>query len=242
MDPFFNLFFSFFVYGRGMTIWRRIFLIWIFLISLAVGVYFICFKNHEVSAIVVIDAGHGGYDTGAINQNHGQEEKMITMEIAYKIGQAIKKLDPTIQVEFTRLDDTVSWPMDELEDLKARIQIANEAQADYFLSIHLNSSTNTDAYGYEGFIKAEDSFSSSVYEKIASSFEDLSYSQDRGLFTQTPLMVVHEQSIPSLLLEVGFISNDVELMKLDNERIQSALAQKIAQAYVEEIHKEKEAS
>ncbi len=55
-------------------------------------------------------------------------------------------------------------------------------------------------------------------------------------------MVVHEQSIPSLLLEVGFISNDVELMKLDNERIQSALAQKIAQAYVEEIHKEKEAS
>lgn len=147
----------------------------------------------------MIDPGHGGYDSGAVGADNATYEKDITMKIAYKVGQQIQSLDPEIGILFTRTDDNVSWPADETADLLARITMAQEQNADYFLSIHLNSSTNPEAYGYHSFVRSNDPFSQDVADRIAANLEKNKYSYDREtVFTdQTPLMVVDNLSIPS---------------------------------------------
>lgn len=221
------------------TVWKKIGLIWFILLVLLGGFFLIYKTSHNYIATIVIDPGHGGYDPGALSLDESTYEKDVTMKIAYKIGQQITKLDSSIQVKFTRIDDDLSWPENEMEDLLARVDIAQQASADYFLSIHLNSSENSSSAGYEGFVKESDLFSQEVYQKINEGLESKGYSYNRGLFTDRSLLVVDQLDIPSLLLEVGFISNPSELSELENPLIQNKIAQVIAQAYVDQIHKEK---
>ena len=91
--------------------------------------------------IVVLDAGHGGHDPG--NIGNGYLEKEIALAIVLKIGEELKK-NPDIKVVYTRDDDT-------FVDLFERGQIANQANADLFVSVHCNAH-NSDAYGTETYV------------------------------------------------------------------------------------------
>lgn len=90
---------------------------------------------------VVLDAGHGGHDPG--NLGSGYKEKEIALDIVLKIGDILKK-DPNIKVVYTRKDDS-------FVDLYVRGKIANDAQADLFVSVHCNSH-NSSAHGTETFV------------------------------------------------------------------------------------------
>jgi N-acetylmuramoyl-L-alanine amidase len=92
---------------------------------------------------VVIDAGHGGKDSGAVGSL--SQEKNIVLSIALKVGAYIKEYMPTVQVVYTRSTD-VFVPLDE------RAEIANKAKADLFVSIHGNSISNPKIYGAETFV------------------------------------------------------------------------------------------
>ena len=90
---------------------------------------------------VVLDAGHGGHDPG--NLGSGYKEKEIALDIVLKIGDILKK-DPNIKVVYTRKDDS-------FVDHYVRGKIANDAQADLFVSVHCNSH-NSSAHGTETFV------------------------------------------------------------------------------------------
>jgi N-acetylmuramoyl-L-alanine amidase len=90
---------------------------------------------------VVIDAGHGGKDPGAIGYSKSYE-KNITLAVSLKLGEMIKKNYPGIKVVYTR-------DKDEFIELHDRAAIANKHSADLFISIHCNSSTDKTAYGAE---------------------------------------------------------------------------------------------
>jgi N-acetylmuramoyl-L-alanine amidase len=91
--------------------------------------------------IVVLDAGHGGHDPG--NLGNGYLEKDISLNIVLKAGEELSK-DPSIKVIYTRKDDT-------FVDLFKRGEIANQANADLFVSVHCNSHSS-DASGVETFV------------------------------------------------------------------------------------------
>ena len=91
--------------------------------------------------VVVLDAGHGGHDPG--NIGNGYLEKEIALAIVLKVGEELKK-HPDIKVVYTRDDDT-------FVDLFERGQIANQANADIFVSVHCDSH-NSDAYGAGTFV------------------------------------------------------------------------------------------
>ncbi|MEM6864814.1 MAG: N-acetylmuramoyl-L-alanine amidase, partial [Bacteroidota bacterium] len=91
--------------------------------------------------IVVLDAGHGGHDPG--NLGNGYLEKNIALRIVLEAGKELEK-NPDIQVIYTRKDDT-------FVDLYVRGKIANEANADLFVSVHCDSHTS-DAYGAGTFV------------------------------------------------------------------------------------------
>ncbi|MDF0708312.1 N-acetylmuramoyl-L-alanine amidase family protein [Flagellimonas okinawensis] len=91
--------------------------------------------------VVVLDAGHGGHDPG--NIGNGYLEKEIALAIVLKVGRELEK-HPDIKVVYTRNDDT-------FVDLFARGEIANQANADLFVSVHCNAH-NSDAYGTETYV------------------------------------------------------------------------------------------
>jgi N-acetylmuramoyl-L-alanine amidase len=92
---------------------------------------------------IVIDAGHGGHDTGTIGPT-GLMEKDLCLDVALRLGKIIQQRLPSADVVFTRSDDTFI-PLEE------RTHIANEAKADMFISIHGNSSPDTAARGIETY-------------------------------------------------------------------------------------------
>lgn len=91
---------------------------------------------------VTLDAGHGGKDIGATY--HGFAEKNITLAIVLKVGKILEQ-DPSIQVKYTRDDDT-------FVELVERADIANRADAHLFVSIHCNANKNQEAYGAETYV------------------------------------------------------------------------------------------
>ena len=93
--------------------------------------------------VVVIDAGHGGKDTGTLGKK--SREKDIALKIATKLGAHIQKNYPDVKVIFTRKDDRYIA-------LDERAAIANKAKADLFICIHANSNPNTKAFGTETFV------------------------------------------------------------------------------------------
>jgi len=92
---------------------------------------------------IVIDAGHGGHDTGTIGP-HGLLEKDVCLDVALRLGALIEQRLPGADVIYTRKDDTFI-PLEE------RTQIANDAKADLFISIHANSSDDPSARGIETY-------------------------------------------------------------------------------------------
>jgi N-acetylmuramoyl-L-alanine amidase len=92
---------------------------------------------------IVIDAGHGGHDTGTIGP-HGLMEKDLCLDIALRLGKLIEQRLPGAEVVYTRKDDT-------FVPLEERTAIANQAKADLFVSIHANSSHDRAARGIETY-------------------------------------------------------------------------------------------
>jgi len=92
---------------------------------------------------IVIDAGHGGHDTGTIGPT-GLMEKDLCLDVALRLGKIIQQRLPSAEVVFTRADDTFI-------PLERRTEIANEAKADLFISVHANSSQDHKARGIETY-------------------------------------------------------------------------------------------
>ena len=92
---------------------------------------------------IVIDAGHGGHDTGTIGPT-GLMEKDLCLDVSLRLGKIIQQRLPSAEVVFTRDDDTFI-------PLERRTEIANEAKADLFISVHANSSQDHKARGIETY-------------------------------------------------------------------------------------------
>lgn len=214
--------------------------------------------------VVVIDAGHGGKDPGAIGIDN-LKEKDVTLAIALKLGEIIKKEMPDVKVVYTRNNDTFI-------DLYKRGKIANENNGKLFISIHCNSTKKkpTDASGAEVYllrpgrteeaieiaetensvIKYEDnpqryekltdenfilvSMAHSSYMKYSEKFSELLHKdfdlnlkiKSRGV-KQAGFYVLVGASMPSVLIETGFISNKDDAKFLKSAAGQKQLAESI---------------
>ncbi len=100
-------------------------------------------KNPFSLKTIVIDAGHGGHDTGCLGAT--DREKNITLDIALKLGEMIEKNLPGVKVIYTRKTDVFI-------ELYDRANIANLNNADLFISIHCNANKNTSASGTESWV------------------------------------------------------------------------------------------
>lgn len=161
-----------------------------------------------------LQSAHGGYDVGA-ESNYGDYEKDINLDIALLIGKQLKSYG--YNVVYTRTSDSVSWSNDNTEDLQMRCDLAKKKNADLFVSIHLNSS-EYDASGYEIYCDFNNKNTVKLSNSILDQLDKLDYSSNRGLLdtNETPLYVVAKNKVDAILIEAGFISDDLDLYYLKN--------------------------
>jgi N-acetylmuramoyl-L-alanine amidase len=173
-----------------------------------------------------LDPGHGGEDPGA--QGNGLDEKDITLAIALKIRKIILADYENVEVKLSRTSDTT-------KSLAQRASGANAWDADFFLSVHINSADSSSAQGYEDYIYngLSNSNKTAKYQDIIhAEVMKVNQLKDRGQ-KKANFHVIRETNMPAILTENGFISNkqDAALMK------DSSWQEKVAQGHVNGIAK-----
>ncbi len=168
---------------------------------------------------ILIDPGHGGEDPGTLSSDQTDNEKNYTLPIAMKLKQTLEALGA--KVSLTR-------DQDEFVSLEDRTNQANQEDPDLFLSIHFDSSWDTTLSGTTTyFYHMEDEH---LAETLNSSLRDHNLNNIGVAFGN--YFILRESQVPSLLLELGFISNDEELSQLRDEAYQQELADSICDGIV----------
>ena len=216
--------------------------------------------------VVVLDAGHGGHDSG--NIGNGYKESEIALNVVLKVGAELEKL-PNVKVIYTRKTNV-------FVELRGRAAIANEADADLFVSVHCNAH-RSEAYGAETFVlglhKSQANFEVAKKENEVIYLED-NYQEKYGGFDpnapesmigmvlmqeeyldqsillaslvqnniinnlkrkdrsvkQAGFWVLHNTYMPSVLIEMGFLTNKSEGAYLDSAKGQLEMAREIGNA------------
>lgn len=166
--------------------------------------------NPLANRIIVIDAGHGGSDPGA--QSSGVNEKDITFKVSKLVEQKLRSQG--VNVKMTRTDDSYLG-------LTQRTDYAKKVFGETFVSIHVNSFDGPQANGTEVFFDMttnDNSAESNQLAKLVQSniVKDLNMT-NRGVKT-APFAVLRSSNIPSILIELGFISNASDRDKMTNDR------------------------
>lgn len=165
--------------------------------------------------VIVLDPGHGGMDCGATRS--GIYEKDITLDVSQRVAQILRSNG--YKVHLTRDEDKdVS--------LQDRVTFAEEHDPDIFVSIHVNSSEGTSATGLETHYYHDYSIglAKTVHTSLASGVN----SKDRGLF-KSRFYVINHTTMPAVLVEIGFISNDQERADMVSVKRKQATAKSIAE-------------
>lgn len=168
--------------------------------------------------IVVLDAGHGGYDAGASHK--GTKEKDLNYKIIYTLMKDYFSSNaPDTKVYWTRTTDSFIT-------LANRAAFANKVGADIFISLHMNSATNSSANGTEVYYSTNNNskgFSGITSKTIATLLKNNLVAnlgtKDRGVKTAGYYVTKHN-TVPAVLIELGFLSGNSDYAKLTNSTFQ----------------------
>lgn len=176
---------------------------------------------------VVLDAGHGGKDSGSIGPK-GTLEKDIALAVTLKLGDILEKKD--LNVIYIRKDDNITWSSKK-EELLTRAEISNKNNADIFVSIHMNSSEYKSVGGTETYYNPVSSQGKTLATTIQSKIASEINLRDRGIKPET-YSVLKNVAAPSVLIELAYISNAKEESLLASSEYQNKFAQAIASGII----------
>ena len=174
---------------------------------------------------VIIDAGHGGPEPGAVY--NGRKEKNDTLRLAFDLGGALERRG--IQVSYTRVEDVYDTPYE-------KAAMGNQSGADFFVSIHRNampvpgtgSGTMSLIFGRGG---DAETFARNINKELAKTgWKDL------GISERPNLVVLRDTALPAVLVEVGFIDNenDNDFFDANMRQTADAIADGIVRTFAEQ--------
>jgi N-acetylmuramoyl-L-alanine amidase len=178
-------------------------------------------NTNNMEFIVAIDPGHGSIDVGA----HYNEiyEKDINLDIAIILAKKLKEVN--IIPVLTRKDDSL-YLNSRIKDIRHRPDIANKANADIFISIHVNNYPSSQPSGSQIFYKMKSSLSKDLAEKIQEELIKIRKENNRYI-KSGDYYVLNKSKCPSIILEVGFLSNPEDRKKLRDPEYKELLAESI---------------
>ncbi len=179
---------------------------------------------------VIIDAGHGGFDGGAVAPD-GTVEKDINLKISNLISEMLKtagyKVILTREADVSTDDvETDTIAIRKKSDLKNRLKLMKDYPDAIFVSIHLNKFTTSAARGSQVFYNGKISESKQLGECIQNSIVNLLQPENTRVNKQatSSTYLLYNATLPAVLVECGFLSNKAELELLKNENYQKKMA------------------
>lgn len=177
----------------------------------------------DKTEIIVIDAGHGGKDPGAISTRFDYEEKHLTLSTAHMVKAYLNSLG--YKTVMTRSDDSYI-------PLSQRAEIANKQEGSLFVSIHYNSSPSESASGIEVFYYKEGDVkrtkaSKDLGEQVLERLVQHTGASTRGVKSEN-FAVIRKTTMPAILIEAGFLTNVEERKKLQDPHYRRFIAWGIA--------------
>jgi len=162
---------------------------------------------------IMLDAGHGGRDPGAVY--NGRQEKDDTLRLVMEIGEILQ--NNGIDVQYTRTTDVYESPYQKAME-------ANEAEVDYFISIHRNSFPRpNEVNGVESLVYNKQGIKYELAQNINAQLETVGF-VNLGVQARPNLVVLRRTQMPAVLVEVGFINSDVDNQLFDDNFNDIALA------------------
>lgn len=187
------------------------------------------FPNKDGKLIVVVDAGHGGADPGAIYppgaKNPVAVEKDLTLDIALKLRKNLEA--EGIEVVMTREDD--SYPT-----LKERAELANKVNADLFVSVHINAMDNKDEIdGAQVYYHRNSYYGKRLAAAVHNNLIANTALSDKKIQDGSSFYVIKHTKMPAILTECGFITNEGDRNYLKTEKGRQKIADAIADGILE---------
>jgi N-acetylmuramoyl-L-alanine amidase len=170
---------------------------------------------------VVVDAGHGGKDSGAYRR-YGPPEKTIALDVAQRLNHKLRE---------SQLKTVMTRSSDVFIELNDRVAIENAQKNAIFVSIHFNDSRRRGIRGFETYYHsgASSDLANSIQQKLAT----IPHSASRGVHTAN-FRVLRLATCPAVLVECGFLSNRNDGNKSRDWEYRELLADRIAEAIVEQ--------
>ena len=183
-------------------------------------------------ALIILDAGHGGLDSGKIGIND-QEEKDINLKIALKIKKLLE--EQGISVMMTRsADERLSET--QTEDLKARTEIMNRSNAALAVSIHQNSFRDSSVSGAQVFYYPDSDEGRKAADAIQEELNDMQPDNRKEVKANDTYYILKNTEIPVVIVECGFLSNYTEAEKLADDSYQSVVAGTVVRGILQYIN------
>ena len=171
--------------------------------------------------IILIDAGHGGWDPGKVAGNN-IFEKDINLSIAKKLQEYLEQSGAFVFM--TRVEDKALSDK-KMQDMRNRKEISNSTSADMMISIHQNSFSQKNIKGAQVFYYKESDSGKKLAELIQNEIkENVDANNNRVAKTNSDYYVLRKIKIPSVIVECGFLSNTNELEKLTSSDYQNKIA------------------
>lgn len=191
-------------------------------------------NNIQTKIKVIIDAGHGEPDGGAVSKD-GVKESDLNLQIAQKLKVKIEELN--IEVIMTRENsgcisnlEKTSKTIREIKtnDLNNRVKIANESGASILVSIHMNKFEDSRYRGWQTFYSKSSEEGKKLAENIQEAIgEVIQYDNKRKALKIEGIKIIDKSKIPAVIVECGFLSNPDECNLLQDEKYQEKMAEGI---------------
>ena len=190
--------------------------------------------NNSLNKLIVIDAGHGGIDDGT--SSNQVKEKEINLKIAKYLTDYLSK--GSLKVIMTRKDDSL-YQDSRRKDIIQRAKMANQRNADLFISIHVNSFPGTSSFGGQSFYTPDCEESKQLAGFIQEELINIQPENYRQI-KPGPFYVLQHTEMPAVLVEVGFLSNPQDFQRLTNEEELKRIAKAIETGVTNYLNKKLE--
>ena len=193
---------------------------------------------------IIVDAGHGEPDGGAISEN-GVEEASLNLKIALKLKEELECNDydvvMTRETENNIADSDKQSSIKQMKssDLSNRVKIANESNADFMISIHMNKYSESKYWGWQTFYSKNSEEGKKLADLIQNSISNNITNREnkRTALSIDVIKIVDKTNIPVVIVECGFLSNEEDLRLLQTEEYQNKIVQGILEG-IQEFYKQ----
>ena len=186
-------------------------------------------EAEKSDGIVVLDAGHGGTDSGKVGIN-GVKEKDINLTITNSVKKILEK--ENIQVIMTRETDE-QLAQSKVEDLKYRVSLMNEKKTSLAVSIHQNSYHEENVFGAQVFYYKTSTEGKKAAAVIQEALQEVNPENTKKIKANDTYYLLKKTEVPTVIVECGFLSNYAEAEKLVSEDYQKKVAEAVTKGILQ---------